>query len=45
MFKQLLTPAITLKLNLRSFGQHNKKHIYKRSGPGQKYEGVLYYPR
>lgn len=27
----------------RSFGQHNKKHIYKNEG--QKYERLRYYPR
>lgn len=28
---------------VRSFGQHNKKHIYKNQG--KKYEKIRYYPR
>lgn len=27
----------------RSFGQHNKKHVYKNEG--QKYEKIRYYPK
>lgn len=43
MFTQLLkVPASVSQTAVRSFGQHNKKHIYK---DGQKFANNYYYPR
>lgn len=45
MFNRLITPTFSLNYIVRSIGQHNKKHIYKRYGPGVKYGKIMYYPR
>lgn len=41
--QNILKVQQVMTVSLRSFGQHNKKHIYKNQG--QKYERIRYYPK
>lgn len=45
MTSSLLLPQRFQQIWIRSFGQHNKKHIYKRTGNVQQYEGIKFYPK